>query len=103
VQNREGTATMTLQDIAKGISDGLQGKSFDGSLKFDCGDDGVIILADGAASTTDRDTDCTIKLSQDNLVKLLKGKLNPMTGVMMGKLKISGDMATAMKLGKLIG
>jgi putative sterol carrier protein len=103
VQNRKGTVTMTLQDIAKGISDGLQGKSFDGSLKFDCGDDGVIILADGAASTTDRDTDCTIKLSQDNLVKLLKGKLNPMTGVMMGKLKISGDMATAMKLGKLIG
>ncbi len=53
---------MTLQDIAKGISDGLQGKSFDGSLKFDCGDDGVIILADGTASTTDHDTDCTIKL-----------------------------------------
>jgi putative sterol carrier protein len=94
---------MTLQDIAKGISDGLQGKSFEGSLKFDCGDDGVIILADGAVSTTDRDTDCTIKLSQENLVKLLTGKLNPMTGVMMGKLKISGDMATAMKLGKLIG
>lgn len=94
---------MTLQDIAKGISDGLQGKSFDGSLKFDCGDDGVIILADGAASTTDRDADCTIKVSQDNLVKLLTGNLNPMTGVMMGKLKISGDMATAMKLGKLIG
>lgn len=94
---------MALQDIAQGISKELQGKSFAGSLKFDCGSDGVIILADGTASTTDRDTDCTIKLSQDNLVKLLTGKLNPMTGVMMGKLKISGDMATAMKLGKLIG
>ncbi|CUH86529.1 Putative sterol carrier protein [Phaeobacter sp. CECT 5382] len=94
---------MALEDIAKGISDGLQGKSFDGSLKFDCGDDGVIILADGGATTQDRDTDCTIALSQDNLVKLLTGKLNPMTGVMMGKLKISGDMGTAMKLGKLIG
>lgn len=94
---------MALEDIAKGISDGLQGKSFDGSLKFDCGSDGVVILADGSASTTDRDTDCTITISRDNLVKLLTGKLNPMTGVMMGKLKISGDMATAMKLGKLIG
>ncbi|MEP2716013.1 SCP2 sterol-binding domain-containing protein [Pseudophaeobacter sp.] len=94
---------MSLQNIAEGIRAGLQSKSFEGSLKFDCGSDGVIVLSEGNASTTDRDADCTIKLSQDNLVKLLKGKLNPMTGVMMGKLKISGDMATAMKLGKLIG
>lgn len=94
---------MALQDIADGIRDGLQGKSFEGSLKFDCGEDGVIILAEGDATTEDRDTDCTIAISRDNLIKLLKGKLNPMTGVMMGKLKISGDMGTAMKLGKLIG
>ena len=93
---------MALDDIAKGISKVLQGKSFEGSLKFDCGTDGVIVLAEGSASTIDRDTDCTIKLTQDNLVKLLKGKLNPMTGVMTGKLKISGEMTTAMKLGKLI-
>ncbi|MCI5100864.1 SCP2 sterol-binding domain-containing protein [Phaeobacter italicus] len=94
---------MPLQSLANGIQDRLQGKSFDGSLKFDCGNDGVIVLADGTASTTDRDTDCTIRISTDNLKKLLTGKLNPMTGVMMGKLKISGDMGVAMKLGKLIG
>ncbi|WP_122074469.1 SCP2 sterol-binding domain-containing protein [Pseudophaeobacter sp. EL27] len=94
---------MALQEIATGISEALQNKSFEGSLKFDCGSAGVIVLAEGAASTTNRDTDCTITLSQDNLVKLLKGKLNPMTGVMTGKLKISGDMTTAMRLGKLIG
>ena len=38
---------MALHDIAQGISKELQGKSFAGSLKFDCGSDGVIILADG--------------------------------------------------------
>ncbi|SDD65171.1 SCP2 sterol-binding domain-containing protein [Ruegeria marina] len=92
-----------LQDIADRMQAGLAGKSFHGSLKFDCGPDGVIVLADNTASTRDRDTDCTIRLSQDNLVKLLTGKLNPMTGVMMGKLKISGNMAVAMKLGQLLG
>ncbi|AAV93347.1 SCP2 sterol-binding domain-containing protein [Ruegeria pomeroyi] len=92
-----------LQDIADKMQTELAGKSFDGSLKFDCGDDGVIVLADNTASTQDRDTDCTIRLSQDNLVKLLTGKLNPMTGVMMGKLKISGNMGVAMKLGQLLG
>ena len=94
---------MSLTDIANGIQSGLNGKQFDGSLKFDCGSDGVVVLADNQASTTDRDADCTIRLSQDNLVKLLTGKLNPMTGVMMGKLKITGDMSVAMKLGQLLG
>ena len=92
-----------MEQIAEKIGAGLSGKPFEGSLKFDCGDDGVIVLADGTASTQDQTTDCTIKITQDNLVKLLTGKLNPMTGVMMGKLKISGDMGVAMKLGKLIG
>ena len=92
-----------LQDIADRIQAGLNGTQFNGSLKFDCSKDGVIVLANNRASTVDQETDCTIRLSQDNLVKLLTGKLNPMTGVMMGKLKISGDMSVAMKLGKLLG
>lgn len=92
-----------LQDIANGIQQGLNGKSFEGSLKFDCGEDGVIVLADNRATTLDRDTDCTIRISQDNLTKLLTGKLNPMTGVALGKLKISGNMGVAMKLGQLLG
>lgn len=91
-----------LQEIAAKIQDGLANKSFSGSLKFDCGTDGVIVLSDGTATTENRDTDCTIKITQENLVKLLTGKLNPMTGVMMGKLKISGDMGVAMKLGQLL-
>ena len=94
---------MMLHDIADRIQKELNGTHFDGSLKFDCGDDGTIVLAENKASTMDQDTDCTIRLTQDNLVKLLTGKLNPMTGVMMGKLKISGDMSVAMKLGKLLG
>lgn len=92
-----------MDDIAEKIQSGLSGKSFDGSLKFDCGDDGVIVLSDGAATTTDAETDCTIRMTRNNLIKLLTGKLNPMTAVMMGKMKVSGDMAVAMKLGQLLG
>ncbi|EBA16992.1 sterol carrier family protein [Roseobacter sp. SK209-2-6] len=93
---------MALEEIAEGIRKGLTGKSFEGTLKFDCGADGVVVLAEGTADTQDRETDCTIAISQENLTKLLTGKLNPMTGIMMGKLKVSGDVSTAMKLGKLI-
>ncbi len=94
---------MTLSIIAEDIQKNLVGRRFDGSLKFDCGDDGVIVLADNQASTQDRDTDCTIRISRENLTKLLTGKLNPMTGVALGKLKISGNMGVAMKLGQLLG
>ncbi|TCK99876.1 SCP-2 sterol transfer family protein [Shimia isoporae] len=91
-----------LDQVVERMQKELKSKEFDGSLKFDCGADGVVVLADGTASREDRDTDCTIKITQDNLVKLLTGKLNPMTGVMTGKLKVSGEMGVAMKLGKLL-
>ena len=94
---------MTLDDIAAQMRNVLQTKSFSGSLKFDFGADGLIVLADGTASTEDRATDCTLALSEENLVKLLKGKLNPMTALATGKLKLSGNPMVAMSLAKLIG
>ena len=92
-----------MEQIAADISKALETKDFSGSLKFDCGDDGVIVLADGTASTTNRDTDCTLRLSRENLTSLLKGKLNPMMALATGKLKLSGSPAVAMGLAKLLG
>jgi putative sterol carrier protein len=92
-----------LTEIAERIGRKLAVTPFEGSLKFDCGEDGVIVLADGTATTVDRDTDCTLHLSQDNLVKLLTGKLNPMMGMATGKLRLSGSPAVAMRLAKLLG
>lgn len=94
---------MPLDTIAADISRVLATKPFSGTLKFNCGEAGVIVLADGAATTEDRPTDCTLTISEENLVKLLNGKLNPMTGVMLGKLKVSGDLGVAMGLAKLLG
>lgn len=91
-----------MEAIAANIRKVLETKSFSGSLKFDCGADGVIVLADGSASTTDRETDCTLRLSQDNLISLLKGKLNPMFAMATGKLKLSGNPAVALGLAKLL-
>jgi putative sterol carrier protein len=36
-------------------------------------------------------------------VKLLSGKLNPMTAFALGKIKVSGDMSVALKLSQLVG
>ncbi len=101
--SENGRPTVGLAEIAERISAKLAVKPFDGSIKFDCGADGVIVLADGAATTTDRKTDCTLSISQDNLVKLLTGKLNPMMGMATGKLKLTGDPVVAFRLAKLLG
>jgi putative sterol carrier protein len=75
-------------------------------LKFDTGADGVIVL-DGKAlpntvDNTDREADCTVAISMAHLGDLLSGELEPVTGFMTGKFKVSGDMSVAMKLQRLV-
>jgi putative sterol carrier protein len=45
----------------------------------------------------------TIEMADENLVKMFKGELNPMTAFMMGKLKIKGDMLLAQRLSSFMG
>ncbi len=76
------------------------------TLKFDCGTDGVLVI-DGRSvpNTVSNDaveTDCTIAITLENLAALLTGELEPATGFMMGKFRVSGDMSVAMKLQRLV-
>ena len=75
-------------------------------LKFDCGVDGVAIVDARALPNTvdniDREADCTVALPLATLADLLTGELNPTTGFMMGKFKVSGDMSVALKLQRVV-
>lgn len=76
------------------------------TLKFDMGADGVIVI-DGKStpntvSNDNTDTECTVGISMDNLQAMLDGNLDPTTGFMAGKLKVSGDMSVAMRLQRVI-
>jgi len=76
------------------------------SLKFDCGADGTIYI-DGKStpntvSNSNIDADCTVGITLDNLNAMLTGELEPATGFMMGKLKVTGDMSVAMRLQRVI-
>lgn len=76
------------------------------TLKFDCGTDGVIYIDGKATPNTvtndNNDADCTVGITLDNLNALLSGDLEPATGFMMGKLKVSGDMSVAMRLQRVV-
>ena len=92
-------------------SDAIRGKvgessGLDAVLKFDCGADGVIVI-DGksvpnSVSNQDREADCTISITTENLSALLSGELEPVTGFMTGRFTVSGDMAVAMKLQRVV-
>jgi putative sterol carrier protein len=47
------------------------------------------------------DADCKIRANEETFMKIVRREQNPATAYMTGKLKISGDMGTAMKLQKL--
>lgn len=93
------------------ITEALRAKVGDSSglgaiLKFDCGSDGVVVIDAKAMPNTvdnvDRDADCTVAITRDNLAALLSGELEPVTGFMTGKFKVSGDMSVAMKLQRVV-
>ncbi len=46
---------------------------------------------------TDR-ADVTVKVSDDNLLKLFRGEINPMVAMMTGKVKVTGNLALAQRL-----
>ncbi|MFZ6820193.1 SCP2 sterol-binding domain-containing protein [Undibacterium sp. Ji22W] len=83
-----------------------QNSSLNATLKFDCGDDGVIFV-DALANphfvnNQNAEASCTVSLTLSDLVDLLAGQLNPVSGFMSGKLKLAGDMSIAMRLQKVV-
>ncbi|KAK6313830.1 sterol carrier protein 2b [Coregonus clupeaformis] len=50
---------------------------------------------------TAKKANCTIAMSDADLLSLMTGKMNPQTAFFQGKLKITGNMGMAMKLQSL--
>lgn len=92
--------TQTLRDRV-GAESGLNA-----TLKFDCGSDGVAVIDGKATPNTvdnaDRECDCTVTITLENLNAMLAGDLEPVTGFMTGRFTVAGDMSVAMKLNRLV-
>ena len=53
-------------------------------------------------SHEDKDAECTLSITPENLIAIQQGKLDPTMAFMTGKLKVNGDMSVAMKLQPLL-
>ena len=91
--------TPTIEQVTQAMGETLAvvpGKT----ILLDFGDEGAIFL-DGVANRVGNEigpADATIRLSFANFMKLADGSLGGTMAFLTGKLKIDGDMATAMQL-----
>ena len=92
-----------MKDLQNRLSDfaGLNAR-----VRFDMGAEGVIAVdaKNGAPCIADEsmEADCTIRVSAENMEKLMAGALNPMLAYTLGKLKVDGSMGVAMKVAALL-
>lgn len=91
-----------LEQAAAQLNEKMAGQSFDGSAKFDFEGDGSIVLDGSGARVGDEETEVTLTADQDTFQSIFEGELNPTSAFMAGKLKIDGDMGTAMKLASVL-
>lgn len=99
---------MTRDELTKKIGEKMgDDADLDATLKFDLGDDGVIFLdgksSPNTVSNEDKDADCTVGVTLEDLNAMIAGDLDPMAAFSLGKLRIEGDMGVAMKLGSIVG
>ena len=87
IEKLKGMNATILFDI-KGTQGGLWGVNVD---------DGKVSIEEGGVESPD----VTVEATSDDLIALIKGKLNPMAAFMQGRLKVKGDMSIAMQMQRL--
>ena len=97
---------MTLDDVTQRFNERIgEAPNIGKTLKF-VFDEGTVFVDlstdPPSVSNEEKDADCTITTKIKTLEKIVKGETNPMTAMMMGKIKIKGDMSVAMKLKDLL-
>ena len=98
---------MSLEIVTAGLKDKIgEDCGLDAILKFDFGDDGILVLdatqGPNEVSNDDADAACTMAISIADFMDMAEGKLDGTSAFMSGKLKIQGDMGIAMKLGPIL-
>lgn len=99
---------MAIDDLEAALREKAQASTgLNAKIAFDLGEAGALHLdatrTPPAVSQEGGSPDTTITISADDLAELLAGRLNPMAAFGAGRLKVSGDMGPAMKLGALFG
>src|SRR5689334_7178047 len=99
--------TETLIGQMRGKAGSLRSLGY--RVRVDLPDTGESILVDGTggsvsieASDAEAEADTILRLTSDDLARLIAGRLSPMLAFSLGKLKVEGSKGVAMKLASLL-
>ena len=91
-----------LEAAVAAIKDKMGGAAFDGSVRFDIGDEGSVRIEGETVEISEAEADCVLRADADTFQGILSGDVNPTMAFMTGRLKVDGDMGKAMALSAVL-
>ena len=90
--------THAVEEIEKKLG----GTVFDGSAKFEIEGEGSVIIDASGVRVSDDETEVTLLANLETFQEILEGDLDSTAAFMTGRLKLDGDMNTAMRLASVL-
>jgi putative sterol carrier protein len=102
------SASEFFDDLARRTADGsTRTRGLRATYRFDVDGAGSwrVAVDDGAVSVSESDAaaDCVIAVPEDLFLRIVSGQQSPMGAFLMGKIRVEGDTALAMRLRDLLG
>ena len=91
-----------IEQALNALNEKMSGAGFDGSAKFYIEGEGSVVLDANGARESNDDAEVTLIASADVFEDIMAGDLDPTSAFMSGKLRIEGDMGTAMRLSNVL-
>ena len=93
----------TVAEITERLRAALDGRpGLPKSLKLDFRGEGFIHVDGRTVTNDDVPAACTVVVGREDLEAMARGELDPMTAMLRGRLRITGDMAVAMQLQSML-
>ncbi|MDA7592544.1 SCP2 sterol-binding domain-containing protein [Rhodobacteraceae bacterium] len=94
--------TDIMAHAVEAIEKKLEGTAFDGSAKFEIEGQGSVIIDASGVRVSDDETEVTLSANLETFQEILEGDLDSTAAFMTGRLKLDGDMSTAMRLASVL-
>ena len=94
--------TDIMTHAVEAIEKKLEGTVFDGSAKFEIEGQGSVIIDASGVRVSDDETEVTLLANSETFQEILEGDLDSTAAFMTGRLKLDGDMSTAMRLASVL-
>ena len=94
--------SIVIEQALDALKEKMSGAGFDGSAKFSIEGEGSVIMDANGVRASDEDAEVNLIATADVFQDIMAGDLDPTSAFMSGKLRIEGDMGTAMRLSSVL-